>query len=573
MRTLLACVAGVLCLAVPQPLASPQAVNSAPSRATVFIRLIGGVEIDPAPDLATAQALRQADVELASGSGFLFSPYGHVLTCAHVVHLEPTTMLYQGVRTRVRPIVRRIEVLQPAEDSGGALAPFDATVVATDADLDLAALSISTGSTPYLHLGDSDAAEGGDPVEAIGYPFGRRLEIAQPSMPETTAPTASISRGNVSASRADAQGERRYLQTTAALNAGNSGGPVLDADGYVVGIANSVFAPRGAATGVGFAVPVNLAKGFLEAHSLDHFLAARRTGLGPLGALEDKGIRIALPEPLADRSPIRSRVDTGGDPVEALALHVDRVLSAWPATRLAEALTSGQAFEPFSAASAPSQRTVEANGRRLLLGRVAGTVKGGAAVRMEYAIIELGAEKIIARYIGPPHQLAFSASVLRASLRGIEVESLRPSSREASPPPSWEASTTPPQRPLDRIVVPSGWIREPVGPYRCPGLPAPADAVSMSRPNDFAVALRAAWLRGAGAVAEAAGACGGQAGSESGAYEREVEALGTRYLILGKFVSLPDGDLIQLEGSGPLEQAAPLRAAFARWAAEGARRP
>ena len=564
MRHLLAVgLAALILVAVAHPLVDAQATTARPARATVFIRLLGQVEMDPAPE-GVAQALRQRELELGTGSGFLFSAYGHVLTCAHVVRVEPGTATIDGVRTTLKPILRRIEVLLPADDEGGPpRIPYEATVVAADEELDLAVLSISSTGTPFLHLGDSDAADSGDAVEAIGYPFGRRLEIARPSAGEFTAPTASISRGNVSASRLNAQGERRFLQTTAALNAGNSGGPILDADGFVLGIANSIFTARNAPTGVGFAVPVNLVKRFLEAHSLDNLLDARAVHLGAATALDGKGIRVALPLGLADQAPVRWRVDTGGDAAQALAFHLDRVVSPWPGARLAEALTSGQAFEPISATSAPAQKMVEINGRSVLIGRVAGTLPGGADVRMEYAVLDVGGEKVVARYVGPPSHVAFNSSVLRASLRTLEAEALRSPGRERAGAPAWKAAE-PRGTPLDRVPVGEGWVREPVVPYACPGLPGPVEVISQSPPGNFALALRAGWLKGVGDPAAAAGACGGGSADDAG-YERQVEALGTRYLVIGRFLALPGGDVLQLEGSAPVVESATLRATVAAW--------
>jgi len=563
MRVLLPLVlAGVLCAAGPRPSATTQAVNARPERAVVFIRLLGHVELDPSPGTALTQALREGDLELGTGSGFLFSAYGHVLTCAHVLRAEPFRVLEAGVPIEVKPTVRRIEVLFPAAEGEAPPAPFEATILATDNDLDLAVLSIGSSGVPYLHLGDSDAVEGGDAVEALGFPFGRRLEIARPAAPAAGAPAVSITRGNVSASRLDAQGERRYLQTTAALNAGNSGGPILDADGYAVGIANSIFTVRNAPTGVGFAVPVDLAKRFLQANSLDTVLEARPISLGPLSELEGKGIRLTLPYGLADRSPVRSRVDTGGES-DPILLRVDRVLSPWAATRLAETLTNGEAFEAFSATGAPTQKMGESRGRSLLLGRVAGTLRGWGAVRMEYGILDLGVEKIVARYIAAPHQVAFSASALRMSLKSLEAQSLRPSGREAAVRPVWTARAASRRNPLDRVAAAEGWAEEPVAPYRCAGVPAASDAVSQSPLNNFAFALRAGWVRGAGDGAAATSACGGS--GESGVYERQVDALGIRYLVIGQFVPVPSGDLLQMEGSAPVAEGAELRAVFSAW--------
>jgi len=566
MRALLSLVAvGVLCAGGPPPVAGPQAANAAAERSVVFIRLVGQIELDPPPSTGLGAELREADLELGTGSGFLFSAYGHVLTCAHVLRAEPAHVVDQGVRILVKPIVRRIEVLVPGTPGDPQPVPLEASILAVDADLDLAVLVVNSGGIPYLHLGDSDAAEGGDPVEALGYPFGRRLEIARPATASGAAPAVTITRGNISASRLDAQGERRYLQTTAPLNAGSSGGPVLDGDGFVVGIANSIFTVRSAPTGVGFAVPVELAKGFLQRHGFDTQLDARPISLGPSGDLDGKAIKMALPYGLADRSPVRSRVDTGGVEAEPVLLRVDRVLSPWPATRLADALVGGDAFEAFSAAGAPVQKTTESGGRSLLLGRVTGTLRS-RPVRMEYAVLTLGAEKIVARYTAAPHQAAFAASALRASLRSLEAQSLRPAGRDAAAGPAWSARAAVRGNPLDRVPAAGAWGDEPVAPYRCAGLPAASDGVSQSPPDNFAFALRAGWIRG-GAVepAAAAAACGGS--GDSSLYERQVDALGTRYLVVGQFFPLPSGELLQLEGIAPAAEGPALRSVFAAWAA------
>jgi len=157
-------VAGVLCAAGPRPSATTQPVHARPEQAVVFIRLLGQIELDPSPGGALTQALKEGDVELGTGSGFLFSAYGHVLTCAHVLRAEPFRVIEAGVSIEVKPTVRRIEVLLAATEGEAAPAPFEATVLATDEELDLAVLSIGSSGMAYLHLGDSEAVEGGDAV-------------------------------------------------------------------------------------------------------------------------------------------------------------------------------------------------------------------------------------------------------------------------------------------------------------------------------------------------------------------------------------------------------------------------
>ena len=125
---------------------------------------------------------------------------------------------------------------------------FKATDIKTDPRTDLAVVRIETDQPlPAATLGDSDKLEIGDWVLAVGNPFGM---------------TGTVSAGIISGKgRSLALGRRtEFLQTDAAINPGNSGGPLVDLDGRVVGINTAIASRNGAYQGVGFAIPVNLAK-------------------------------------------------------------------------------------------------------------------------------------------------------------------------------------------------------------------------------------------------------------------------------------------------------------------------
>ena len=100
---------------------------------------------------------------------------------------------------------------------------------------------------PFVEFGDSDTADVGDWVMAIGNPFGLG---------------GSVTLGIVSARNRDIQAGPydQFIQTDAAINQGNSGGPLFDMDGKVVGINTAIIARGGSSLGIGFAVPVNLAR-------------------------------------------------------------------------------------------------------------------------------------------------------------------------------------------------------------------------------------------------------------------------------------------------------------------------
>ncbi len=197
-----------------------------------------------APGVVTIYSLGDGllDSESGQGSGFVLNGDGEIVTNAHVVTRGEGT---------------DIEAVQDVfvEFSDGNRVP--AEIVGFDADADVALLDLDPEGLTLrpLPLGDSDAVEVGEPVAAIGSPFGERQ---------------SLSIGIVSAVDRDAESlNRRFsipgaIQTDAAINPGNSGGPLVDGDGRVIGLNQSIESNSGAGAGVGFAVPINLAKRSIE---------------------------------------------------------------------------------------------------------------------------------------------------------------------------------------------------------------------------------------------------------------------------------------------------------------------
>lgn len=190
----------------------------------IIRRLLSGADASSGGDDRAAGAL---------GSGFVIRADGLIVTNRHVI---------AGARTiRVR--------LSDARE-------LPATLVGADAVTDIALLKISAGNLPALRLGSSEAVSVGDAVIAIGNPFG----LGQ-----------SVSAGIISA-RARTLEEDPYidfLQTDAAINRGNSGGPLLSVDGTVIGVTSAIFSPSGGSVGLGFAIPAETVTGVigqLEAH-------------------------------------------------------------------------------------------------------------------------------------------------------------------------------------------------------------------------------------------------------------------------------------------------------------------
>jgi serine protease Do len=167
------------------------------------------------------------------GSGFIIRADGLIVTNRHVV---------AGARTV------HVKLADGREIPG--------KVVGADAATDIALLSVSAGVLPALRLGSSENVSVGDAVIAIGNPFGLGQSV-----------TAGIVSARGRTLEADPYID--FLQTDAAINAGNSGGPLLSTDGAVIGVTSVIFSPNGGSVGLGFAIPAETVAsviGELEAH-------------------------------------------------------------------------------------------------------------------------------------------------------------------------------------------------------------------------------------------------------------------------------------------------------------------
>ncbi len=177
----------------------------------------------------------QERTEVGQGSGFIFSKDGYILTNNHVAG--------DADRMTVRLIDGR---------------EFEATLVGSDPPSDVAVIRIETDDDlPILELGDSDALEVGEWVLAIGNPFGLSHTL-------TVGVVSATGRSSIGV--ADYE---NYIQTDAAINPGNSGGPLVNLDGQVIGINTAIFSPTGGSMGIGFAIPINMARA-IEEQLLEH---------------------------------------------------------------------------------------------------------------------------------------------------------------------------------------------------------------------------------------------------------------------------------------------------------------
>jgi hypothetical protein len=509
-----------------------------PSMATVFVRVIGKVEIED-PN-AAGSAIEERNVELGTGSGFLFTPHGHVLTNEHVVSGGAVLSRHAGRPVRIELTVERIEVVLP---SGTRL---DASIETTDATLDLAVLSVAGGDLPYLALGDSDAAEPGENVTVYGFPFGRDVELGRADLRDIV-PTVSVTRGAMSAARADDAGNTAFLQTSATVNPGNSGGPMVDAEGFVLGVIRLKLKDG---DGIGFAIPVNDVKDFLEVRGYLGLLGIERLRLAEEQTFEGKGITLRFPDSMEDRSPSRLRV--ASDPDDPIRFSSDRVASPVEISRLEEMLLGGSDFGGFRATSASSSSVLAG-------GRVIRGWASGQDERLEYVILDVGVEKVLVRYVGAAETLAFNRSAVRDSLASVQVEALLTQPIDAIVPSdsvSWAHRPLPaPLAPVLAFPEGRGWTEEVSAPFPCPNLPLLDSALAASPSGDFTVSLRAGWWRRGPAPVEAARACADRpARFGAGSYLYAVEWLGVAYTVSGRFERSGEEGLLQLEIVAPREK-------------------
>src|SRR5262245_32036743 len=534
-----------------------------PADATVYIRLVGSLHAD----IEEAGVKRAVDVErteIATGSGFVISPFGYVVTNNHVVAGEPYLLTKGFQHIKITTKVSRIDVCFPQGTLAAHGMPSqctEATVSAADAGLDLAVLFINAANLPYVAIGDSDAVSAGHPVDALGYPFGPDVEVGKIATARNIVPEISTTPGAISALRTDNAGERRYLQITNSLNPGNSGGPLVDRDGFAVGVISMKLA---GSAGIGFAIPVNTLKDFLESRGVDQLLPARRLRLGPVQNLEAKAIRLRMVEGMADVSAFRSHVETDARGAE-IALRIDRVFSPWNLTQLEQALIASPTFErrPMSPESRKSSRS---SNSPMILGRVSDLRDDGSSARqMAYGVMDLGREKLVARYVGPIEQMAFNESVLRQSLASIEGQRSPLTDTVAVDAVKW--ANAPAANGAGRVPIPSGWVVEPGGPSPCSGLPQPTGTTSTFHADDFTVALRVAvWSTTVMAPDGAAASCSSSRGTlGSASYGMQGEWLGVSYVVEGVFSRGAAGQLLQLEVFAPEQKRALAHALLTAW--------
>ena len=198
-----------------------QVQSANPFAGTPFEGLFGNPGGGAGPQTREAQSL---------GSGFIISADGYVVTNNHVITAEG------------KGEVETITVTMPDGTE------YPAKLIGNDAASDLAVLKIEPKKAlPFVKFGNSSNARVGDWVIAIGNPFGLGGTV-------TAGIISAVYRNTGLGGAYD-----RYLQTDASINRGNSGGPMFDMNGQVIGINNAIFSPTGGSVGIGFAIPAETA--------------------------------------------------------------------------------------------------------------------------------------------------------------------------------------------------------------------------------------------------------------------------------------------------------------------------
>ncbi|MBN6150834.1 DegQ family serine endoprotease [Xanthomonas sp. AmX2] len=225
------------------------------------------------------------------GSGFIISPDGYVLTNHHVVD--------GASEVKIKLTDRR---------------EFTAKVVGSDAQYDVALLKVDAKNLPSVRVGDSNGLKPGQWVVAIGSPFGL---------------DHSVTAGIVSATgRSNPYADQRYvpfIQTDVAINQGNSGGPLLNTRGEVVGINSQIFSASGGYMGISFAIPIDLAMSAVEQIKKTGKVTRGQLGVlvGTIDSLKAQGLglpdtRGALVNQLVPGSPAAKAGLEVGDVIRAV---------------------------------------------------------------------------------------------------------------------------------------------------------------------------------------------------------------------------------------------------------------
>jgi serine protease DegQ len=207
------------------------------------------------PDLSEGELRRATSL----GSGVIVSSEGYVLTNNHVIEGADDIQLVLADGRRLR-----------------------ATVRGSDPESDLAVLKADGKDLPAITLGKLDNVQVGDAVLALGNPFGFGNTV-------THGIVSALGRNHLGINRFE-----DFIQTDAAVNPGNSGGALVDSAGNLIGVNSAIFSQSGGSQGIGFAIPVSLARNVLEQIIRDGEVTRGWLGIEPQELTPDVAVAFAL---------------------------------------------------------------------------------------------------------------------------------------------------------------------------------------------------------------------------------------------------------------------------------------
>lgn len=220
------------------------------------------------------------------GSGFIISADGYVVTNNHVISADQGR---GGRPSADAPVVESITVTLADRTE------YEAKVVGRDPLSDMALLKIDAKGLPFVDFAPGDNTRVGDWAIAIGNPFGLG---------------GTVTAGIVSALHRNIGGQfDRYIQTDASINQGNSGGPLFDLQGNVIGINTAIFSPTGGNVGLGFAVPAEVARPIIQQLKISGTVKRGYLGVGIQPVTKDIADALGLPK---DRGEIVATVEPTG---------------------------------------------------------------------------------------------------------------------------------------------------------------------------------------------------------------------------------------------------------------------
>ena len=229
------------------------------------------------------------------GSGFIIAADGYIVTNNHVI---------SAGEGRNQPVESITVTLSDRRE-------YKARVVGRDLLTDLAVLKIEAAGLPFVQFGNSQDARVGDWAIAIGNPFGLGGTV--------TAGIVSALHRDIGSGQYD-----RYIQTDASINQGNSGGPLFDLSGNVIGINTAIFSPTGGNVGLGFAIPAELAKPVVDQLKATGAVKRGYLGVAIQRLSSDIAAGLGLPK---DKGEIVATVEANGPAARAGIRQGDVILT------------------------------------------------------------------------------------------------------------------------------------------------------------------------------------------------------------------------------------------------------